>query len=141
MQWISRILPLHKFTDICRNVFFPISDYGEIDFILANGYLSHVFSEYMIVTGTSNYRRHYELCRSNFQNAIARLPLLLPASLEVIAALALGVGLRKFINDSELTMAGIRCHREFQRQSGVEFSLSSLAPLPKSRIPSLSANK
>ncbi|KAF2738010.1 hypothetical protein EJ04DRAFT_80761 [Polyplosphaeria fusca] len=90
MEWISRILPLEKFTEICRNVCFPVSDYTEIDFILANGYLSHVFAEYMIVSGASGYRQYYDLCRTAFHTAVSRLPLLLPMTMEAIAALALG---------------------------------------------------
>ncbi|RFU31755.1 hypothetical protein B7463_g4585, partial [Scytalidium lignicola] len=90
MVWISRVLPLDMFSDICRKVYFAIDDYNEIDFILANGYLSYVFSEHISVSGLHNYREYCRLCRENLHNACARLPLLLPPSMEVIAALTLG---------------------------------------------------
>lgn len=91
MAWISRVLPLEKFSDICRKVYFAIDDYNEIDFILANGYLSYIFCEYTSVSGLSDYQEFLHLCRENLHNAFARLPLLLPSSMEVVAALTLGV--------------------------------------------------
>lgn len=91
MVWISRVLPLDTFSDICRKVYFAIDDYNDIDFILANGYLSYVFSEHVSVSGLQGYQEYCHLCRENLHNACARLPLLLPPSMEVIAALTLGV--------------------------------------------------
>ncbi|PVI00756.1 hypothetical protein DM02DRAFT_614115 [Periconia macrospinosa] len=137
--WISRILPLQKFTDICRNVCFPVSDYGEVDFILANGYLSHVFAEYIIVTGCSEYRKYYDICRTNFQNAFARLPLVLPATEEVIAALALGAFAAienskgnlawNFLSAAVNLCQILGCHRSQPTHSDNEPDLSSSSSL------------
>ena len=91
MVWISRVLPLETFSDICRKIYFAIDDYNEIEFILANGYLSYIFCEHISVSGLSDYQEYSRLCRENLQTACARLPLLLPPSMEVIAALTLGV--------------------------------------------------
>lgn len=91
IAWISRTLPLEKFAEICRKVYFAVDDYSEIDFILANGYLSHIFSEHGVVSGLQDYRARCRLCRENLHIAFSRLLLLLPASMEVIAALTLGV--------------------------------------------------
>ncbi|RDW74799.1 hypothetical protein BP6252_05941 [Coleophoma cylindrospora] len=90
MAWLSQILPLQTFTDICRKVYFAVEEYSEIDFLLANGYLSYIFSEHVIVSGLPGYRGYCQLCRENLDNSLSQLPLLLPASMEVIAALTLG---------------------------------------------------
>lgn len=91
MVWISRVLPLTTFSDICRKVYFAVDDYNDIVFILANGYLSYVFSEYASESSLYDYREYCRICRENLHAACARLPLLLPPSMEVIAALTLGV--------------------------------------------------
>ena len=72
-------------------MYFAIDDYSEVDLILANGYLSYIFSEHVVVSGLQDYQGYCRLCRTNFQSALSRLPLLLPASMEIIAALTLGV--------------------------------------------------
>ncbi|KAL9083684.1 MAG: hypothetical protein Q9165_008412 [Trypethelium subeluteriae] len=89
--WISRVLPLQSFTDICRKVYFAVDDYSEVDLVLANAYLSYIFAEHVITSGLQDYREYCQLCRDNLEDALLRLPLLLPASMEVIAALTLGV--------------------------------------------------
>ncbi|KAE8451664.1 hypothetical protein EG329_003121 [Mollisiaceae sp. DMI_Dod_QoI] len=88
--WISRILPLEMFAEICRKVYFAVEDYDDVDFILANGYLYYMFSEHVIVSGLDENREYYTLCRENFQNAFSQLPLLLSPSMKVVAALTLG---------------------------------------------------
>jgi hypothetical protein len=93
ITWISQVLPLERFAEICRKVYFAIDDYTEIDLILANGYLSYVFAEHYLVVGISEYREYCQLCRKNLDNALQQLPLLLPPSMEAIAALTLGVRL------------------------------------------------
>jgi hypothetical protein len=72
-------------------VYFAVDDYSEVDLILTNAYLSYIFSEHVIVSGRQDYRGYCFLCRENLDNALAGLPLLLPASMEVIAVLTLGV--------------------------------------------------
>lgn len=92
MVWISRILPLETFTDICQKVYFAVDeDFDEIDFILANGYLTYVFSEHDAITGCQEYEQHSLLCRTNIDFAISQLPLLLPPTMKVVAALTLAV--------------------------------------------------
>ncbi|KAL9071886.1 MAG: hypothetical protein Q9157_005312 [Trypethelium eluteriae] len=89
--WISQVLPLQNFTEICRKVYFAVDEYSEVDLILANAYLSYIFAEHVVVSGLQDYREYCQLCRENLEDALPRLPLLLPASIEVIAALTLGV--------------------------------------------------
>jgi len=50
-----------------------------------------MFSEHVVATGLQDYREYCQLCRKNFHDALSRLPLLLPATMEVIAVLMLGV--------------------------------------------------
>ncbi|KAF2493075.1 hypothetical protein BU16DRAFT_466133 [Lophium mytilinum] len=89
IAWISRILPLQKFAEICRSVYFAVDDFHEVDLILANGYLYYIFSEHVILSGVQDYRKYSRLCQENFHSALTRLPLLLPTSMEVIATLTL----------------------------------------------------
>ncbi|KAF3800209.1 hypothetical protein GCG54_00003737, partial [Colletotrichum gloeosporioides] len=84
---ISRVLPTEYFAEICRKMYFAIDAYTEIDFVLANGYLAYIFAEHLITTGLNDYREHWLMCRKNLHDAVARLPLLLPASMDAVAAL------------------------------------------------------
>ncbi|KAF0331204.1 C6 transcription factor [Colletotrichum asianum] len=70
-------------------MYFAIDDYTEIDFVLASGYLTYIFAEHLITTGLNDYREHWLMCRKNLHDAVARLPLLLPASMDAVAALTL----------------------------------------------------
>ncbi|KAI0183892.1 hypothetical protein EV127DRAFT_445642 [Xylaria flabelliformis] len=87
---ISRILPLEKFTELCQKVYFAVDEYTQLDFVLANSYLSYIFSEYIVATGKTNYTQFYTQCRQNAQVALSRLPLLLPTTIETVAALTFG---------------------------------------------------
>ncbi|KAI1368604.1 fungal-specific transcription factor domain-containing protein [Xylaria arbuscula] len=100
---LSRILPLERFTDICQKVYFAVEDYSQFDFILANCYLSYVFSEYVAVTGKHRYKEYHSQCRLNAQVALSQLPLLLPATTEAVATLAFGASYA--IESSRATLA------------------------------------
>lgn len=115
---------MKTFTEICRKVCFAVDDYNEIEFILANGYLAYVFAEYAVASDAQGSHEYSQLCRNNLYKALLRLPLLLPACMEAIAALALGVGdlcqmdaLRCLLN----LLTGILCDREFQSYYGLDF--------------------
>lgn len=103
LVWASQILPLEKFAEICQKIYFAIDDYTDVDLIIANGYLSYIFAEYIVVSGLQDYREYCRLCQDNLGNALLRLPLLLPATMEVIAALTLGAF--NAIENSKSTMA------------------------------------
>ncbi|KAI0456635.1 fungal-specific transcription factor domain-containing protein [Xylaria acuta] len=100
---VSRILPLEMFTELCQKVYFAVDEYSQLDFILANGYLSYIFSEYIVATGKHNYQEYYTRCRQNAQVALSRLPLLLPATIETVAALTFGTSYA--IESSKATLA------------------------------------
>lgn len=72
-------------------VYFAVDDYSEVDLILANGYLACAFSQHFLEYGLQDSRKYCNICRQNLHEGLARFPLLLPASMEVIAALTLGV--------------------------------------------------
>ncbi|KAL4883498.1 hypothetical protein BJY04DRAFT_216320 [Aspergillus karnatakaensis] len=88
--WISRILPLEIYEDICRKVFFATSEYTDVDLIIANSFLSYMFAEHAVIYGDSRSRGYCDLCRSTLGVLLHRLPLVLPASMDVIAALTFG---------------------------------------------------
>jgi hypothetical protein len=81
-------------------VYFAVDDYSDLDFIIANEYLSYIFAEHVVVTGIQDYAGYSRLCSKNLQQALSRLPLLLPASMEAIAALMLGV--HNLLTDTDL---------------------------------------
>ncbi|CAH0057298.1 unnamed protein product [Clonostachys solani] len=87
---MSHVLPLERFADICRKVYFAIDDFNEIDFILSNGYMYYIFCEHAAGSGREDYLEYGKLCEKNMFKGFQRLPLLLPSSMEVIAALTLG---------------------------------------------------
>lgn len=121
---ISNILPLDRFADICRKVYFAVDDYSQIDFILANGYLSWIFGEHVISSGTTkDYNKYCLMCRKNLHGALLRLPLVLPPSMETIAALALGVSSALFIPTINCSPSLIFC----QTLTSVENSKATLA--------------
>ena len=99
IAWIYRILPVQQFAEICRKVYFAVDDYNDIDFVLASGYLYYIFSEQFVISGFQGYLGYCQLCQSNVHNVFPRLPLLLPATIEVVAALTLGV--RIFLQSEE----------------------------------------
>ncbi|KAH7253442.1 hypothetical protein B0J15DRAFT_513657 [Fusarium solani] len=76
--------------EICRKVYFAVDDYTKAEFIIANSFLSYIFAEHAVIHGDATSQEYCNLCRSNLGNAISRLPLFLPASMEMIAALTLG---------------------------------------------------
>ncbi|UPK99962.1 hypothetical protein LCI18_010897 [Fusarium solani-melongenae] len=90
LSWICKVLPFDKFEEICRKVYFAVDDYTKAEFIITNSFLSYVFAEHTVIRGDATSREYCNLCRSNLGNAISRLPLFLPASMEMIAALTLG---------------------------------------------------
>ncbi|RSL59478.1 hypothetical protein CEP53_005763 [Fusarium sp. AF-6] len=90
LSWICKVLPFDKFEEICRKVYFAVDDYTKAEFIIANSFLSYVFAEHAVIRGDAMSREYCDLCRSNLGNAVSRLTLFLPASMEMIAALTLG---------------------------------------------------
>ncbi|KAJ4221144.1 hypothetical protein NW759_007214 [Fusarium solani] len=90
LSWICKVLPFDKFEEICRKVYFAVDDYTKAEFIIANSFLSYIFAEHAVIHGDATSQEYCNLCRSNLGNAISRLPLFLPASMEMIAALTLG---------------------------------------------------
>jgi hypothetical protein len=97
IAWTSRILPLTKFSEICQRVYFAVSDYSDVDLILTNGFLSEIFAENGIVSGRQDHRDYSQICRKNLFDALLRLPLLLPPSMEAIASVTIGVCIYVFV--------------------------------------------
>ncbi|KAI1356802.1 fungal-specific transcription factor domain-containing protein [Xylaria sp. FL0043] len=103
IESLSRVLSLEQFTKICQKVYFAVEDYSQIDFILANSYLSYIFGEYIVVTGKHECQDYYRQCRQNAQVALSQLPLLLPTTIEAVATLTFGASYA--IESSKATLA------------------------------------
>lgn len=73
--------------------------------MLAFGYLSYVFFGYGMTSGSQEYAEHSEKCGQYLEAALSRLPLLLPSSMEVIAALTFGVSRNFDAHRQELTLS------------------------------------
>lgn len=79
------------FEDICRKVYFAVDDYTHADYILTLGFLSYIFSEHKVSTGAENSGEYSQMCREAFSDAVSKLPLTLPSTLEVVATLLMAV--------------------------------------------------
>ncbi|KAL3601791.1 hypothetical protein FPOAC2_06065 [Fusarium poae] len=90
ISWICRFLPLVTYQEICTKVYFGVGEPTCAEVIIANSFLAYVFAEYAVVYGDSKYREYCQFHRSNLGSALLRLPLLLPASMELVAAMTLG---------------------------------------------------
>ncbi|KAL7798921.1 hypothetical protein V8C43DRAFT_276605 [Trichoderma afarasin] len=90
VTWLSHILPLERLVEICQKVYFSVNGYTEVEFILTNGTFYWLYAEYAILSKQPKFHEYSRQCCENFQDAFSRLPFLLPASMEVIAALAMG---------------------------------------------------
>ncbi|KAH7386206.1 hypothetical protein BKA64DRAFT_136262 [Cadophora sp. MPI-SDFR-AT-0126] len=90
VSWLSLILPLETFTEICQKVYFAVDDYEEVDYILVNGYLYWLFAEYGIVSDSDEYLGYCMQFKRNLHNTLMRLPILLQPSMKAVAALTMG---------------------------------------------------
>lgn len=88
-------LTVEYFIEKCREVYFCTDDYTEATFIVANLGLFSVFVELSMVEKDAASReetQHYvQLCKDNVETALANLNILMPATIESVMALALGV--------------------------------------------------
>lgn len=91
ISWICRFLPLVTFQETCTKVYFGVGEPTCAEVIIANSFLAYVFAEYAVIHGDSKHRDYCQFHRSSLGSALLRLPLLLPASMELVAALTLGV--------------------------------------------------
>ncbi|KAH8647954.1 hypothetical protein BX600DRAFT_443289 [Xylariales sp. PMI_506] len=98
MVWLSWILPMERFTEICQRVCFAVDEYTSLDYIITNGFLSWMFGEYYTLFGDEIYRTHCIACGENLQHAVSKLSLLLPPSKDTVVALTVGVGTRAKCN-------------------------------------------
>lgn len=74
-------------------MYFAVEDYNKAELIIANGYLSYVLFEHHATTGFHKSQEYGQLCRENLEAGISQLSLILPATMEIVAALTLGVSL------------------------------------------------
>lgn len=89
--WIPEILPPQLFAEICQKTCFSVEDVSGVETILAYGYLSYIFFEHFAISGRQDYFEFGRFCRTKAKEELVKLPLLIPAGLETVAALTLGV--------------------------------------------------
>jgi hypothetical protein len=88
-------------SSICLRVYFS-EDFSEADFIIANSGLLQLFIvQSEEVPDNTDGLNYAHICRTNLETALVNLPLHLPATLDMIAALLLGV--RNFPFHSNIT--------------------------------------
>uniref|UniRef100_A0A0B7KDP7 Xylanolytic transcriptional activator regulatory domain-containing protein n=1 Tax=Bionectria ochroleuca TaxID=29856 RepID=A0A0B7KDP7_BIOOC len=88
--WLAQVLDIEQFADSCQRLYFPITNFSQLDFIIANSFLAWVFCEYGVVSGHQKYFGFGTQCQLNALNSISHLPLVLPPSSKTIASLVLG---------------------------------------------------
>ena len=83
-------------------MYFATEEYSDATFIVVNGGLFYVFSEYSYTVKDDetreNYRKYLKLCHVNLETALANLSLLMPARMESVEALTLGVSFLPFVS-------------------------------------------
>ncbi|CAI4210955.1 unnamed protein product [Parascedosporium putredinis] len=85
-------LCLPTFSELCLRVYFS-PDFSEADFIVANFGLYYLFihqANQAPESSRDEYMSYAAMCRDNTETALSNLPLHLPATYEMILALALG---------------------------------------------------
>ncbi|KAL4816217.1 hypothetical protein BDW67DRAFT_55560 [Aspergillus spinulosporus] len=92
--WIYEYITMQPFGDLCLEVYFS-EDLSPFDFISVNAGLYSLFWDYASVTNIpqdekEQFFAYSRLCRENLETGLANLPLHLPASANVIAALLFG---------------------------------------------------
>ena len=95
MLFLSDFLPIDKFFEICQKVCFPIFEYYEAEFILANASLYWFSIDYCATIEDdgvrSTYFKYAMVFQTNIQTALSHISLAQAPTLEIIAALAIGV--------------------------------------------------
>ena len=84
-----------RFIGLCRNVFFAIDDYSDIDFIIAMSGLYYLFTESFYASGTGSSgaqnNGYGPLCRRALKTALWAAGAFLPPRMDSVQALILGV--------------------------------------------------
>ena len=91
-----------------------------------------MFFEHFAISGRHDYLEYTQRCRVNLQSSMERLPLLLPANLDTVAALTLGVcSLRATLyTDQSLIWSGFQRYRELGDLKSLDAHIGCLEPLP-----------
>ncbi|KAH8434509.1 putative C6 transcription factor [Aspergillus melleus] len=94
LQGFCPFIPAERLIEKCKEVYFATEEYSDATFIVVNGGLFYVFSEYSYTVKDDetreNYRKYLKLCHANLETALANLSLLMPARMESVEALTLG---------------------------------------------------
>lgn len=87
--------PIEHFIGTCRNVLFAIDDYSDAEFIIATAGLYYLFTEIFQTSAPGPSRREFlaygQLCREALEAALSTVGAFLPARMDSVQALVLGV--------------------------------------------------
>ncbi|OLN82133.1 putative transcriptional regulatory protein C11D3.07c 4, partial [Colletotrichum chlorophyti] len=95
LQWIQSLIREDHFLDLCLKVYFAPSEFDQAEFIIVNAGLETLYLD-MATSGKTSEQANKEytkmgtICRANLETALANLPLHLPATMDMIAALLFG---------------------------------------------------
>ena len=88
-------LTVRNFTEYCRKVYFAIDEFSAATFIIANGGLYYLFNGKAINEGNPAvkevYLRYRTMCGNNLATALGNMNFFVPATMEYVEALLLGV--------------------------------------------------
>lgn len=93
ISWVYEFIPVHKFPETCLSIYLT-ENYNEADFVMVNACLHYLFETYSYQLAgeeRAEYHRLSRLCGANLETALINLPLHLPANIDTITALLLGV--------------------------------------------------
>lgn len=86
-------LKADRFMEFIRKVYFPGGGFSLADFVIANGGLIDVFLRSMFLeedpTKLATLQQHMELCETNLETALSRLPVHMPNTIDYCLALLL----------------------------------------------------
>lgn len=92
---VCAFISIEEFTEYCRKIYFATEDFTLVTFIIVNSGLYYLFQDKHVLddeeTATSEFLRYQLMCRDNLEVALMNLPLLIPARIDSIRALILGV--------------------------------------------------
>jgi hypothetical protein len=95
LQALCPFIQLERLSEKCREVYFATEDYSDAAFIVANGGLYQVFVAASFMTQDRALREEYQgyadICKHNLNTTLANLHLLMPANIDSIEALTMGV--------------------------------------------------
>lgn len=95
LTFLCCFLTVDEVIEFCQKIYFATEKFNLATFIIVNGVLHYLFNEKALVQQDANVKAEYikygTICKENLEMALANLNLFMPARMENIQALLLGV--------------------------------------------------